>query len=73
MDNRRLQLRLATLFRITTVIACVCGFLHAAGVEGMLVMMLLAAIPAIAVLVARVYVRIMSVLFDTIIGPFLLR
>jgi hypothetical protein len=72
MNGTRLQFRLATLFQVTTGIACFCGLLHAAGVEGMLVLLFLAAIPFVLALVAVTYVRVMSFLFDEIIGPFLL-
>ena len=72
MNGRRLQLRLGQLFQVRTGVACVCGLLHATGVEGMLVLLLLAAIPFIAVLVAVTYVRVMSFWFDAIIGRFLL-
>jgi hypothetical protein len=68
MNDTRIQFRLSTLFHATTAVACVLGLLHAAGVEGMIVLLFLAAIPLIAV----VYVRVMSFLFDAIIGPFLL-
>ena len=71
MNGKRLQFRLATLFQVTTGVACFCGLLHAAGVDGMLVLLLLAAIPFFAALLATIYVRVMSFLFDVIIGPFL--
>ena len=72
MNGTRLQFRLATLFQVTTGVACVFGLLHAAGVEGMLVLLFLAAIPVVLALLAVSYVRVMSLLFDVIIGPFLL-
>ncbi len=67
------QFRLSTLFWVTNVVACVCGFLHAAGVDGMLILTAFASIPFLAWLIAAIYVRVMSFVFDVVIGPFLLR
>lgn len=60
-----------TLLKFTACIACGCGFLRVAGVSGVLVLLGLAAIVCVAVFVSLIYVRVMSFLFDNIIGPFL--
>lgn len=70
MAPENAQFRLSTLFHLTTGAACVVGFLRAFGLEGVLALILLTALPLVVVAVALTYVRVMSWLFDMIVGPF---
>ena len=73
MTFAKQQFRLSTLFHATTIVAFVASLARAIGVDGILLLLFLAAIPILIVALGIIYVRAASWLFDVICGPFLLR
>ena len=61
------------LFHAITIVAIIVALDRAIGVEGITLLLFLIALPFVVALIAFVYVRTMSWLFDVIVGPILLR
>ena len=67
------QFRIATLFHVTSLVAGAAALFRAVGIEGILFHFCLALIPVLLVVLAWAYIRVMSWLFDVVVGPFFLR
>jgi hypothetical protein len=58
---------------VTTIVAIMAGLNRAIGVDGILLLLVLIAFPFVIGLIAVIYFRTLSWLFDLILGPFLTR